>query len=218
MQNKLYGLLIPLFFIACSSGVENIEGDEAGECEDGVDNDQDGLTDCYDLGCSDATGCGDDDDSAAADDDDADDDDVADDDDATDDDDDAQSDDDDTQSDDDDSVSDCPWDGLYSGETDIVVDNPMMGTAYSTCVTQVAVAGCQLDGELDCTLPPYSPLTLTGELTYAGTAAGTIEGSLQYVGTFVIEWAGTAGGDELQGQGIYYFGLLSVSADFDLEL
>ncbi len=38
-----------------------IEGDEAGECDDGVDNDQDGLTDCDDDGCAAATGCEDDD-------------------------------------------------------------------------------------------------------------------------------------------------------------
>ncbi len=37
------------------------EGDEAGECDDGVDNDQDGLTDCDDDGCAAATGCEDDD-------------------------------------------------------------------------------------------------------------------------------------------------------------
>jgi hypothetical protein len=34
-----------------------VEGDEAGECDDGVDNDQDGLTDCDDDGCAAATGC-----------------------------------------------------------------------------------------------------------------------------------------------------------------
>ena len=34
-----------------------IEGDEAGECDDGVDNDQDGTTDCDDDGCAAATAC-----------------------------------------------------------------------------------------------------------------------------------------------------------------
>ncbi len=51
-----------------------IEGDEAGECDDGVDNDQDGSTDCDDDGCENATACtGDDDtgdDDSAGDDDD----------------------------------------------------------------------------------------------------------------------------------------------------
>ena len=47
-----------------------IEGDEAGECSDGVDNDQDGPVDCDDPGCFTATACvGDDDDSAGDDDD-----------------------------------------------------------------------------------------------------------------------------------------------------
>lgn len=69
------------------SAVEELEGDEDGECSDGTDNDQDGFTDCADPGCAadlacagdddDATGddddsaAGDDDDSAAGDDDDA---------------------------------------------------------------------------------------------------------------------------------------------------
>ncbi len=223
MKNKLIVLPALLLFAGCQTSGENVEGDEPGECDDGADNDQDGLVDCYDLGCSNAGECADDDDHA--DDDDAADDDVADDDHADDDD---QADDDDDQLDDDDqadddtqgdddSVSDCPWDGVYAGEAEVVVDNPMMGVATSTCVAQAMVSGCIIDGELDCTLPPYTPLILSGELTYSGTATGTIEGTLQYVGTFVIDWTGTAGGDELQGQGIYYYGLLSVSADFDME-
>ncbi len=56
--------------IGCGSGEIDadgddfgFEGDEAGECSDGVDNDQDGLTDCDDDGCEAATSCsGDDDD------------------------------------------------------------------------------------------------------------------------------------------------------------
>ena len=36
-----------------------IEGDEAGECDDSVDNDQDGFADCEDSGCADATMCAD---------------------------------------------------------------------------------------------------------------------------------------------------------------
>ena len=34
-----------------------VEGDEAGECDDGVDNDQDGYADCEDSGCADAVMC-----------------------------------------------------------------------------------------------------------------------------------------------------------------
>ena len=34
-----------------------VEGDERGECSDGVDNDQDGPTDCDDSGCATATAC-----------------------------------------------------------------------------------------------------------------------------------------------------------------
>ena len=60
-----------LFFFALSSSIgcppgENsdpeLEGDDAGECDDGVDNDQDGLTDCDDDGCENATACTGDDD------------------------------------------------------------------------------------------------------------------------------------------------------------
>ena len=40
----------------------DIEGDEAGECDDGVDNDQDGFTDCDDDGCENAAVCTGDDD------------------------------------------------------------------------------------------------------------------------------------------------------------
>ncbi len=36
-----------------------VEGDEAGECDDGVDNDQDGYADCEDSGCADAVMCAD---------------------------------------------------------------------------------------------------------------------------------------------------------------
>ena len=42
-----------------------VEGDESGECDDGVDNNQNGLTDCSDPGCAAAVACdpsGDDDD------------------------------------------------------------------------------------------------------------------------------------------------------------
>ena len=47
-----------------------IEGDEAGECSDGADNDQDGMFDCDDPGCYGSPDCAGDDDDAADDDDD----------------------------------------------------------------------------------------------------------------------------------------------------
>lgn len=40
---------------ACGS--EDIEGDASGECEDGADNDRDGLFDCDDPNCSGAPAC-----------------------------------------------------------------------------------------------------------------------------------------------------------------
>ena len=68
---SLFLILPPLLFSpGCLPVDEEIEGDEAGECSDGVDNDQDGLLDCDDEGCAIATACaGDDDDDSAADDD-----------------------------------------------------------------------------------------------------------------------------------------------------
>ena len=73
---------------------EEIEGDEAGECSDGADNDQDGLFDCDDAGCEGSPDCDGDDDDISDDDDDA-----------SDDDDDISDDDDDDTGDDDDTVS-----------------------------------------------------------------------------------------------------------------
>lgn len=50
-------------FLLTSCTPASIEGDEAGECDDGIDNDQDGPTDCDDDECAAATACaaGDDD-------------------------------------------------------------------------------------------------------------------------------------------------------------
>ena len=195
----------------CDAGVDP-EGDDVGECDDGMDNDQDGLTDCYDPGCANASDCD------VSDDDTGDDDTGGDDDDTTPHDDDDTGDDDDDVSDDDDTGTPCSWDGLYSGDTDVVVDNPMMGTAYTTCTTALTIEHCVIDGEMECDLPPFSPLTVTGEISAVGLAEGDIDGFLQYVGQFNLDWTGSAGGGELQGSGIYYYGLLTVTADFDLEL
>ena len=71
---KLCKLLLACLLLgvlpACDGGDDvPVEGDEAGECSDGVDNDQDGLTDCSDDGCAAATACvGDDDDTSGDDD------------------------------------------------------------------------------------------------------------------------------------------------------
>ena len=46
-----------LLTLACMPERESIEGDAAGECDDGVDNDQDGLADCEDDGCAAAAAC-----------------------------------------------------------------------------------------------------------------------------------------------------------------
>jgi len=43
-----------LFVTGCGA---EVEGDEAGECSDGVDNDQDGTLDCGDAGCAISTTC-----------------------------------------------------------------------------------------------------------------------------------------------------------------
>jgi hypothetical protein len=93
-------LVLSLLFIT-GCGLE-VEGDEPGECSDGVDNDQDGITDCADESCQAATVCVGDDDDAAGDDDDT----AGDDDDSAGDDDDSVGDDDDTAGDDDDSAGD----------------------------------------------------------------------------------------------------------------
>ena len=117
----------------CPSASAVIEGDEEGECSDGVDNDQDSLTDCADEGCAAATACVGDDDDATGDDDDSttsDDDDSAhgDDDDSTpgddddsahgDDDDSAHGDDDDSGDDDDDSAGDDDDSALADADGD----------------------------------------------------------------------------------------------------
>ena len=110
MHRVILLLLLAVLTAGCPQG--EVEGDEAGECDDGVDNDQDGLTDCADDECADATACAEaDDDDAVADDDDVtdDDDSGADDDDSgtADDDDSADGDDDDSGDDDDDDSSAC---------------------------------------------------------------------------------------------------------------
>ena len=56
LLSLLYGMSLLLH--GCSGDEAlSIEGDEAGECDDGVDNDQDTATDCLDPGCEFATVC-----------------------------------------------------------------------------------------------------------------------------------------------------------------
>jgi len=50
----LFGLGLLVFLTSCKG---EVEGDEAGECDDGVDNDQNGIVDCNDPGCVVATSC-----------------------------------------------------------------------------------------------------------------------------------------------------------------
>ena len=65
----LFLLALSLLFVAgCDA---EVEGDAAGECDDGVDNDQDGTVDCDDEGCAIAAACSGDDDDSAGDDDDS---------------------------------------------------------------------------------------------------------------------------------------------------
>ena len=52
--------LMLLLGLGCNrgEGEAEVEGDEAGECDDGADNDQDGLFDCEDQGCFGSPACG----------------------------------------------------------------------------------------------------------------------------------------------------------------
>jgi hypothetical protein len=55
-RSLLLSLLALSLLLVTGCGVE-VEGDAAGECDDGVDNDQDGDADCADDGCAAATSC-----------------------------------------------------------------------------------------------------------------------------------------------------------------
>jgi len=48
---------LALIWLACSGGIAEYEGDEAGECSDAADNDRDGLFDCDDDGCDGSPDC-----------------------------------------------------------------------------------------------------------------------------------------------------------------
>ncbi|MCP4872417.1 MAG: hypothetical protein GY898_27270 [Proteobacteria bacterium] len=135
----LLSALLLLLSVGCTevrlSEAPEVEGDEAGECDDGVDNDQDGDTDCADEGCENATACAGDDDDATDDDDVVDDDDATDDDDVVDDDD--ATDDDDVVDDDDttpdpcvdedgDGVTICGPDGIQGNEDDDCDDDDIL--------------------------------------------------------------------------------------------
>jgi hypothetical protein len=140
-----------------------IEGEAPGECSDGIDNDQDGLTDCDDDGCVADPNCtGDDDDSAGDDDDSAgDDDDSA----PGDDDDSAPGDDDDSAPGDDDDSS-SP--GLPTGTDGCAVDDDCLSGVcwdFSTydpwCGGTMCTQTCSTDTEchqLFTTLGAPSPL------------------------------------------------------------
>jgi hypothetical protein len=44
-------------FVGCGMDVIQVEGDSPGECGDGIDNDNNGSTDCFDLRCIEAPEC-----------------------------------------------------------------------------------------------------------------------------------------------------------------
>jgi len=111
-------ILLVLLLCCQDEGDVEIEGDDAGECSDGADNDLDGLFDCDDSGCEGSPDCAGDDDTGDDDagDDDASDDDSAGDDDAGDDD----AGDDDTSTDDADGDGWSPADGdCDDGDPDV---------------------------------------------------------------------------------------------------
>ena len=57
-KSTAIGMLVALALVACSGGgTSDREGDEPGECSDGVDNDHDGLGDCSDPDCAADTAC-----------------------------------------------------------------------------------------------------------------------------------------------------------------
>lgn len=94
---------VVLFAYGCEEEDSELEGDDAGECSDGADNDLDGYFDCDDSGCFGSPDCEGDDDTS--------DDDVSDDDSGDDDDDDN-----DTSDDDDTALDGDPGDGGGAGE------------------------------------------------------------------------------------------------------
>ena len=66
MKRVLLSLLALGLLFGLPACHAEVEGDEAGECSDGVDNDQDGSLDCSDEGCAIATACGGDDSKSSA--------------------------------------------------------------------------------------------------------------------------------------------------------
>ena len=53
----LTAISLSLALVGCKETPSGIEGDDAVDCSDGLDNDDDGLTDCNDNGCEGATSC-----------------------------------------------------------------------------------------------------------------------------------------------------------------
>ena len=162
---RLLALGLSLALPACACGVY-LEGDEAGECSDGVDNDQDGAVDCSDPGCAAAGACAvdDDDDDAGPDDDDAgpdDDDAVPDDDDVGPDDDDAGPDDDDVGPDDDDVGPDD--DDSSAGDDD--------DSSQGDCVGDFVIDGIDTVGDAAAV---WGCTFILGSLTIEGINSGGV--------------------------------------------
>jgi hypothetical protein len=59
MKRVLLAASMLAFALACGGGAKQVlaEGDEPGECEDGADNDRDGVFDCDDSECKGAPAC-----------------------------------------------------------------------------------------------------------------------------------------------------------------
>ncbi len=151
-------LLAALLVTGCPPADEEVEGDEVGECSDGVDNDQDGSADCADPGCAADLACAGDDDDATGDDDDA----TGDDDDSAGDDDDATGDDDDSAGDDDDATPDPldvddDGDGVTENDGDCDDADPanfpgnieVCDGQDNDCANGADFAGEGLDGDTD---------------------------------------------------------------------
>ncbi len=167
LMAALFTIVVAPVFLECTPGMaaddddtlgsEGYEGDVAGECEDGADNDMDGLYDCNDPDCAGAPVCeGGDDDTGPPDDDDTgppDDDDTG----PPDDDDTGPPDDDDTGPPDDDDTAqseDCGNEIDDNGDGLIDCDDPICGY-HPDCGGEDCTNGSDDNGDglIDCDDP-----------------------------------------------------------------
>ena len=143
MRNSVLAMVVfgAMLLIVISCAADLVEGQNPGECEDGADNDEDGLFDCADPDCIPAPACAGDDDDTIADDDDT----IADDDDTDPGDDDTDHGDDDSAGPDDDDDSSGPDPG-----DDDDTANPGEWQAAGDCTDGLDNDG---DGLTDCQDP-----------------------------------------------------------------